>query len=209
VLRRLVPAVLLAAACVVVPATTASASPVSSAGVDVRTETSYTAISEVGLPDGRTVQVALSRYRIDNGSWAGYLNVLIPQPCNYPDPCSSPLSAYTDLSASRVRFDRDLGTASVTNIPITLQSGSWAPDGNYTQHETPAVVSATFTGTGTITHSVDHGNVCGSGDPCLFSGRITWTRQANVSVTFDGVTGTGTGVLYADRGIDVNSRAVA
>jgi hypothetical protein len=208
-LRRLTPAVLLAAALAVAPATAASArTPVSSA-VDVTAATSYTAVGQVDLPDGRTVQVSLSRYRFGLGDWEGYLNVGYPLSCPAGSaPCSPfPASASVQLTGSQVRFDRTLSVASVRNVPVTLQSMVTGPDGGDVNQQTPIVVSATFTGTGPVTRSVDHGTVCGSGDPCLFSGRLSGVRQADVSVTVDGVSGNSTGTMYADFGVDVSSRA--
>ena len=208
-LRRLVPAALLAAVFAVAPVTAATAQTPVNAPVDVSATTSYAAVGEAVLPDGQRVQVSLYHYRFGSSAWQGDLVVGYPLTCSYESgPCSPyPPRGSVQLTGDQVHFDRSLAVASVHDVPVTLESRELGPDGGYLDHATTVVVSVTFTGTGPVTRSVDHGTVCGSGDPCLFSGRVSGVRQADVSLTVDGVTGTSTGTMYADFGVDVSNRA--
>jgi hypothetical protein len=210
VLRRLLPAALLAAACVVVPATTASASPVATASaVDVRTATQYVAMTQILQPDGLTAQISLYRGRTNHGAWQYSLGVGLQTECaSYP--CYPTFgNGWADLPAKQVRFDPTLGIARVDNVPVVLDVTRLSPDAPSVTVQETHVVSVTFTGTGPITPSVDHGTVCGTGDPCLFSGRLYAVRNATVNLTVDGVATTGPGTLEADFGVDVNSRSAS
>lgn len=154
---------------------------------------SYDAYAQGTLADGRPVAVNLTEFRSQgNDGWTGQLFVQVDG-----------MGGYTALDGSQVNFDRNLGSASAVDVPVTLQSWSWDPVSGPVTQVRQVTASVTFTGTGPVTRTNDHSPDCGDGlGNCQASVRVGAARDVAMAVIVDGVTGTGAGSMNYDHGVD-------
>lgn len=199
-LRRALPVATVAAAAVVLLPAPASAAP---EPPRVTTSESRSANTEVVLADGTHARVTLgeSRYGV-RGEWRGQLSVETWTDCAQPFGCAgSRMSGYTELTDAEVVFTRNLGSASAVDVPVTLRGGGLGPG---TGTERQVTVSVVLTGTGPVTRSVDHSDICGdTGEPGCISGRTSAHRDAAADVAVDGDTAAGAGSIDHLSGIDI------
>ncbi|MGY1804924.1 hypothetical protein ACI78T_16715 [Blastococcus sp. SYSU D00922] len=167
------------------------------------TSESRSANAEVVLPDGTHARVTLgeSRYGV-RGEWRGQLSVETWTECTQPFGCAwDRLWGSTELTDAEVQFTRNLGSASAVDVPVTLRGGGLGPGAGT---ERQVTVSVVLTGTGAVTRSVDHSDVCGdTGEPGCLSARTSALRDATANVTVDGVAVVGAGTIDHLSGIDV------
>ena len=115
---RLLPAALIGVALVLVPGTASAAPEPIPAPVSVSTWTSSNATADVELSDGRTAQVTLSRYRATvRDPWQGQLSLYLQTPCASWS-CPPMVSGSAPLDGDLAQFDRQLDSASVTDVPV-------------------------------------------------------------------------------------------
>jgi hypothetical protein len=204
VLRRALPVAVATAAFALVPAT-ASAAP-KSAPVEVTAFTSYQALANVQLPDGRRVQATVSKASaLDGAGWNSSLTLWVqPSPdCLAVGDCDSGTGlGSVVLSDRQLRFDRTLRTVSVAEVTLDLHRQDYnAP----TSTEEPVTVALEFTGTGKTVRNAEHSTTCGAGGACQ-SLRIDAERAAKATLTVDGESGTATGSLHHNTSLDVGAR---
>jgi hypothetical protein len=178
-----------AAALVALVPGTASATP-EHAPVDTYTGSSYGANAEFQLDDGRRVSAGLSQYRDDvSGAWQASLSLWIsPAQYCYPVACDAGTGyAYVQLSADQVDFDRGLREFAMSETTVALQRWGWDPVQGSTVTEEEVSVSLVFTGTGPVNRWAEHGKLCGDGERECESIRNYAHRDADATLSLDGV----------------------
>jgi hypothetical protein len=202
-LRRALPAALAAAAFVLIPST-ASATP-EPAPVENYMFTGYYGEAEAVLADGRTVQVSLGESRGTGPEVSAqlYVNTFRKRPCTWgPGICQTDLAGGpVEVTAEQVNFSRSLGSASVTDVPVTFMHRTWGPNGPTTVEEHVAI-SVVLTGTGPVTRDAYRGEMCGDGSRECQSIRVEASRAAVSEITFGEEAVTGEGRLFRGHSID-------
>ncbi|RBY85460.1 hypothetical protein DQ241_14095 [Blastococcus sp. TF02A-30] len=192
------------AAVVLVPSVASAAPSSTTSSLPVTTSVSYLAQGEVQLADGRTAQVSLGEYASRLfGPRQGSLGVSIAAPCA-SFPCGAPESGYAELTGAQVDFALNLGRASVSEVPVTLTSSSYGPDG-WTRTERQVTASVTFTATGPTVRNAYSSPVCGDGSEGCRSFRLDASRPAAVTVVIDGASSSGSGTLGYGYGLDIGT----
>jgi hypothetical protein len=181
--RALSVAAIAAAALAAVPGTASAATTLRTATLSI-----YYASTQVTLGDGRQVEVDVTEDRGgQDKAWSQQVTVRIGN-----------ATGITNLTgSSRVRFASDLSSASATNVPVTLQTGSYVPGSGWVTTSQKTTVSVTFTGKGSITRTTHHyTNFCSvSGDPGCTSTVKDSSRKATATVHLGRQTGSGAGTL--------------
>ena len=204
-LRRALAVAFAAASLALIPAT-ASATP-EQAPVDNYMSTQYFGTTTVLLSDGRTANISVMEDRSPGSDTRAFLSVSTYRetPCQWgPGICPSDYgSGYAQLSDDQIDFDRSLGGASVTDVPVTIVTYVVGPNG-YTQVEETVTISVVLTGTGPVSRDAYRSTECPMGGECQ-SIRVEASRAAVAEVTFGGDTVSGEGSLF--RGHSINAAA--
>jgi hypothetical protein len=205
-LRRALPVLSAAAAALVLVPGSASATP-APAPVENTFGGGYSADVRVVLSDGRHATAWLGEFggpRQYEPDRELYLTVWSEYTCYEVYTCQGPqASGLATLTAEQLDFSRDLRGASVTDVPVTLQSWSYDPTDGYTSTQESVTVSVVFTGTGEVSRTTEKGELCGDGSRECQSIRISASRGATGTVTLDGRTVSGEGSLSFVQGVDV------
>jgi hypothetical protein len=203
VLRR--SSFLVAAAAVVVALVpgTASATP-QQAAVDNYQGTQYFGTTQVLLSDGRTADISVMEDRSPRSGLRAFLSVSTfrETPCQWgPGICPTDFgSGFAELSKGQLDFDRSLGGASVTDIPVTIVTYGYGP-GGFTQVAETVSVSVVLTGTGRASHTASHSTECPMGGECQ-SIRVEASRAAIAQVIVGTATASGEGSLFRGHSVD-------
>jgi hypothetical protein len=204
-LRRALAVAFAAASLALVPAT-ASATP-EQAPVENYMSTQYFGTATVHLSDGRTANVSLMEDRSPHSDVRAFLSLSTYRetPCQWgPGICTSGYgSGYAQLSNDQIDVDRSLGSASVTDVPVTIVTYVVGPN-LYTPVEETVTISVVLTGTGPVSRDAYRSNECPMGGECQ-SIRVEASRAAVAEVTFGGDTVSGEGSLF--RGHSINAAA--
>jgi hypothetical protein len=200
-LRRALSVAFAAASLALIPAT-ASATP-EPAPVENYMFTQYYGTAEAVLADGRTVEVSLMEDRSTGPEVRAFLSVQTFRevPCPWGTCQSDFASGFVQLSDEQVDFQRSLGGASVTDVPVTIVRYVFGPNG-YTQVEEHVTISAVITGTGPVTRDAYRGEMCGDGSRECQSIRVESARAAISEITFGEETVSGEGRLFRGHSVD-------
>lgn len=202
-LRRALAVAFAAASLALLPAT-ASATP-EPAPVETYSGTSFSAFTQVGLSDGRTVQISLSEGRSAGQDSRAFLYVTTFRESSCPwGPCQTEFaSTSVELSVGQLGFDGGLSGVSITDVPVTFVRYVFDPATYaYSPVEETVSLSVVLTGTGPVSRSASHGPACGDGSRECQAIRVEASRAAVSEITFGTETVTGEGSLSRGHSVD-------
>lgn len=161
----------------------------------------YGVYGQVALPDGRQAQFALGEHRgASKDGWTASLSLTTwtDRDCGWWQCQDDMMSGHVELDADDVHFSRNLTEAWVADVPVTLQSWTWSwPEGATLAGEEEVLVSVHFTGSGPVSRSVHHGDMCSDGQTACQAMHLQSTREAVGSVTVgDQVASTSASIQY-------------
>ena len=202
-LRRTLPVLAAAAAAVALLPGSAAAVPVS--GAANGTSESLQAHLQLTVA-GQPGHAGLVLNREPGGERRASLSLTLPpRPCAEQFCSQSPRSGWAEVSDEQITFARDLGSAAVDDVLITLSSFGYGGQGPTSTVET-LTVSLTVTAIGAMSTDVEHGDRCGEGWPCQGT-HVMSSRPATASLTgTGGVTASGEGQLWRGRSISAAVR---
>lgn len=203
-LSRALTVAVAAAGLALVPAA-ASATP-EQAPVENYMSTQYYGTATVAMSGDRTAEISLMEDRSTGPEARASLYVSMHReaPCPWGSGvCSTDRAlAFVSLRDEQVEFDRNLGRAAVTDLPVEIvRYGGWP---TYTPTVEHVTISVVLTGTGPVSRDADHATECPMGGECQ-SIRVEASRAAVSTVTFGDESGSGVGRLF--RGHSVNAAA--
>lgn len=200
-LRRALAVAVAATTVALIPAT-ASATP-EPAPVENYIGSGFYASAQAVLSDGRTLQVSLGENQSAGQEVRSHLYLTTSRQISCPwGPCQTDfIATFVELSDEQVDFAGSLGSASVTDVPLTLVREAYGPEG-YIQIEEHVTISVVLTGTGPVSRSASHQTMCGDGSRECQSIRVDASRAAVAEITFGDETVTGEGSLFRGQTVD-------
>ena len=167
----------------------------------------YAGTAQVALPGERIAEIFLMETRSTRPDVRAslYVSTHRQAPCLWGSGiCSTDhASGFVSLSDEQVDFDRSLGGASVTDVPVTLVSYVIGTEG-YREVEEHVTISVALSGSGPVSRSADHEIECPMGGECQ-SIRVEASRAAVAEATLGDDEVSGAGRLF--RGHSVNAAA--
>jgi len=205
-LRRSLPVIATAAAAFALAPGVASATP-APAPVENLFGGGYSASASVVMPGGQHADVWLGQFA-GHGQYDDqqelFVSLWSEHVCYETITCRQDEGqASVSFTGEQVHFSRSLSGVSLLELDVTFRAFTYDPATGFSSVERPATIGVVFTGTGDIDRTATHQKMCGDGGRECESIRVDATREAEVTATVDGQTGTGTGSLSYMKSLDV------